>query len=214
MKLAEDPSAPTSFSNSQLHLIYSFTENSLAENSYTKFRLQVSYNEEVSKNMLLTNQSMDRPMLTRLLFSLCFILVPCTCQAQLPNPDYYTLFQLTGSSSETRLIDSAGSVLHSWQSDISAVSGTAAYLREDGLLLRSGQRGAIPAGAFLPGSWSTVQLVESDGTVVWEYTQQVVGELTLHHDLKPMQNGNILVTVWEFFSAAEIQAQGLSLIHI
>ena len=147
-------------------------------------------------------------MLTRLLFSLCFILVPCTCQAQLPNPDYYTLFQLTGSSSETRLIDSAGSVLHSWQSDISAVSGTAAYLREDGLLLRSGQRGAIPAGAFLPGSWSTVQLVESDGTVVWEYTQQVVGELTLHHDLKPMQNGNILVTVWEFFSAAEIQAQG------
>ena len=92
--------------------------------------------------------------------------------------------------------------------NIFAPSGTAAYLREDGLLLRSGQRGAVPAGAFLPGSWSTVQLVESDGTVVWEYTQQVVGERTFHHDLKPVGNGNILVTVWEFLSAAEMETLG------
>ena len=144
----------------------------------------------------------------RLLLSLSFLLIPVVCQAQLPNPDYYSLFQITGGSSQTRLIDSAGSVLHTWESDIFAASGTAAYLREDGLLLRSGQRGGVPAGAFLPGSWSTVQLVESDGTVVWEYTQQVVGELTFHHDLKPVGNGNILVTVWEFLSAAEMETLG------
>ena len=54
----------------------------------------------------------------------------------------------------------------------------------------------------------TVQLVEMDGTVVWEYTQQVVGELTFHHDLKPVGNGNILVTVWEFLSVAEMEALG------
>ena len=98
-------------------------------------------------------------MLTRLLFCLLLFLLPCTCQAQLPNPDYYSLFQITGGSGETRLIDSAGSVLHTWESDLSAASGTAAYLREDGLLLRSGQRG-VSGGGFLPGSWSTVQLVE------------------------------------------------------
>ena len=147
-------------------------------------------------------------MLTRFLLSLSFLLIPAICQAQLPNPDYYTLFQLTGGPGETRLIDSAGTVLHTWESNISAPSGTAAYLREDGLLLRSGQRGAVPLGSFLPGSWGTVQLVEMDGTVVWEYTQQVAGELTFHHDLKPMGNGNILVTVWEFLSAAEMEALG------
>ncbi len=147
-------------------------------------------------------------MLTRFLLSLSFLLIPVICQAQLPNPDYYTLFQLTGGAGETRLIDSEGTVLHTWESNISAPSGTSAYLREDGLLLRAGQRGAVPPGAFLPGSWGTVQLVEMDGTVVWEYTQQVVGELTFHHDLKPVGNGNILVTVWEFLSAAEMEALG------
>lgn len=145
----------------------------------------------------------------RLLLSFAFLLPTLVCQAQLPNPDYYSLFQLTGGAGETRLIDSAGSVLHIWEgSNLSAPSGTAAYLREDGLLLRSGQRNDIPARGFLPGSWSTVQLVEMDGTVVWEYTQQVTGELTFHHDLKPMRNGNILVTVWEFLPAAEMEALG------
>ncbi len=147
-------------------------------------------------------------MTIRLLFFLSFLLTPLVCQAQLPNPDYYALFQLTGGSGETRLIDSEGTVLHTWESNLSAVNGSAAYLREDGLLLRSGQRNDIPGGDFLPGSWSTVQLVESDSTVVWEHTQQVPGELTFHHDLKPMRNGNVLVTVWEFVPAAEMEALG------
>ena len=146
-------------------------------------------------------------MPTRLLLTLCFLLTPLVCQAQLPNPDYYSLFQLTGGSGETRLIDSAGTVLHTWESDLSAASGTTAYLREDGLLLRSGQRN-LPTGGFLPGSWSTVQLVEPDGTVVWEYTQQNAGQLTFHHDINPMRNGNILVTVWELVPAAEMEALG------
>ena len=145
-------------------------------------------------------------MFARLLFAFSFLLFPCTGLAQLPNPDYYTLFQLTGGDGETRLIDSAGTVLHTWESDLIAASGTTAYLREDGLLLRSGQRGFVRG--FLPGSWSTVQLVEWDGTVVWEFTQQVAGSLTFHHDLKPMGNGNILVTVWEFLSVADMEALG------
>jgi len=93
----------------------------------------------------------------RLLLSLSFFLIPIICQAQLPNPDYYSLFQLTGGSGETRLIDSQGLVLHTWASNLSAPSGSAAYLREDGLLLK---------------------------------------------------NGNILVTVWEFLPAAEMEALG------
>ncbi|MDB2687301.1 aryl-sulfate sulfotransferase [Mariniblastus sp.] len=151
---------------------------------------------------------MDLTMPARLLLSFAFLLIPIVCQAQLPNPDYYALFQVTGGSGETRLIDSAGTVLHSWETDLFAASGTTAYLREDGLLLRSGQRRDLPTGGFLPGSWSTVQLVEPDGTVVWDYTLQVSGELTLHHDIKPMRNGNVLVNVWELVPAAELEALG------
>ena len=55
---------------------------------------------------------MDLAMFARLLFAFSFLLLPCTGLAQLPNPDYYTLFQLTGGDGETRLIDSAGTVLH------------------------------------------------------------------------------------------------------
>ena len=146
-------------------------------------------------------------MLTRLLVFLSILLTPFLAQAQLPNPDYYSLFQITGGAGESRLIDSAGTVLHTWESDINAPSGSTSYLREDGLLLRSGQIGALPAG-FLPGSWGTVQLVAMDGTVVWEYTQQIPGQLTFHHDIKPIGNGNILVTVWELLSVAEMQALG------
>ena len=48
--------------------------------------------------------------------------------------------------------------------------------------------------------------------MVWEYTQQVSGELTFHHDLKPMRNGNILVTVWEFMPAVDMEALGWELV--
>ena len=146
-------------------------------------------------------------MHVRLLLSLSFLLLPAICQAQLPNPDYYTVFQLTGGAGQSQVIDSAGTVLHTWPSNINAPSGSSSYLREDGLLLRAGQIGGLPAG-FLPGSWSTVQLLESDGTVAWEYTLQIPGQITLHHDLKPVGNGNILVTVWEFLPVAEMVALG------
>lgn len=145
-------------------------------------------------------------MLSRYFLPFYILLVQLSL-AQLPNPEYYTLYQITGGAGETQLIDSAGTVIHRWDNDLNVPSGTAAYLREDGLLLRSGQSGSVPAG-FLAGSWGTVQLVEWDGTVVWEYTDQVAGERTFHHDLKPMRNGNILVNVWEFIPATEMESLG------
>ena len=127
---------------------------------------------------------------------------------QLPNPDYYSVYQQTGLRRDTVLVDSEGTVLHTWPNDLLAPNGATAYLREDGLLLRSAQRGtAVPAG-FLGGSFSTVQLVTWDGDIVWEFDHQVTGQYTLHHDINPIPNGNVLVTVWEFFPVAEAEALG------
>ena len=126
-------------------------------------------------------------------------------EAQLANPEYYTLFH--GTQIGTRLIDSDGTVLHSWTSTLSAPSGTTAYLREDGLLLRSGQRGSVPGG-FLAGSFGTLQLVTWDSEVVWEFDLQQQGLTTLHHDMVPMPNSNILATVWDFVFANEMETLG------
>lgn len=135
-----------------------------------------------------------------------FFWIALPLRAQLANPEYYSLFQQTGTFAETRLIDSTGENLFTWSNSLTAHSGSVAYLREDGLLLRSGQRGA--AIGLLPGSYSTVQLVNPEGEVVWEYSLQEPSEITLHHDFKPIGDGNILVTVWEFLNTAEMQALG------
>ena len=135
-----------------------------------------------------------------------FLSAALPLQAQLANPEYYSLFQQTGAFAETRLIDSTGENLFTWDNSLTAHSGSVAYLREDGLLLRSGQRGA--AIGLLPGSFSTVQLVDPEGQVVWEYNLQEPNEITLHHDFKPIGDGNVLVTVWEFLNAVEMQALG------
>lgn len=123
--------------------------------------------------------------------------------AQLANPEYYSLFHSTSSASGTQLIDSDGTTLHTWNHTLSAPSGTTAYLREDGLLLRSGQNGGVPGG-FLAGSFGSLQLVNWDGGVVWEFTLQEQGVVTLHHDMALMPNGNILATVWDFIQAEEL----------
>ena len=125
--------------------------------------------------------------------------------AQLPNPEYYTLYYTT--SNNTQLIDSNGSTLHTWPNNLTALSGTTAYLREDGLLLRSGQRGPN-LGGFLAGSYSSLQLITWEGEVVWQFDLQAQGSVTLHHDMKCLPNGNILATVWDFVPAAEMRTLG------
>ena len=134
-------------------------------------------------------------------------LVALPLQAQLANPEYYSLFQEAGASTETRLINSTGEVLHTWSNGLNAHSGSVAYLREDGLLLRSGQRSGV-AGGVLPGSYGTVQLVDPEGQVLWEFDLQQANELTLHHDFKPIGDENVLVTVWEFLDEVEMEALG------
>ena len=123
----------------------------------------------------------SRMSISKIFYITAYLVFFLRVEAQLANPDYYSLFQQSGSR-PTRLIDSNGTILHEWPNvELSAHSGAVAYLREDGLLLRSGQR-AGGASGLLPGSFGTLQLVEWDGDVVWEFDLQMEG-LTLHHDL-------------------------------
>ena len=116
----------------------------------------------------------------------------------------YTLVA-PGSSTTTYLIDNAGRVIHSWQSNYRP--GLSVYLLEDGKLLRSGKVLATPADMNTGGWGGLFQVLDWDSNVLWQfqYSDDLVQQ---HHDVEMLPNGNVLVLAWEMKSAAEAIAAG------
>jgi hypothetical protein len=117
----------------------------------------------------------------------------------------YTLFSPIHSKT-VYLIDHDGKVVHTW--DTNYLPGNAAYLLDDGTLLRTaypgpGSNPTFPAG----GAGGRVQRIAWNGTVLWDFTYSNATHL-LHHDVKVMPNGHILMIAWEYKSAAEAIAAG------
>jgi hypothetical protein len=114
----------------------------------------------------------------------------------------YTLLA-PSKSTNTYLIDLEGRVVHSW--DSKCYPGLAAYLLENGHLLRAG---LIKGPPFrVPGAGGRIQELTWDGQVVWDYT--FFSNTTLpHHDICRMPNGNVLMIVWEKKSALEAKTAG------
>lgn len=95
------------------------------------------------------------------------------------------------------IINSDGEILHQWDnSSITSPEGAPGYLTPDGLFLRGVRSPFAETGDFVVGKWGTLQLVDWDGTVVWEYDGCVDNIECLHHDAELMPNGNILVTAF------------------
>jgi hypothetical protein len=117
----------------------------------------------------------------------------------------YTLFSPIHSKT-VYLIDHEGRVVHTW--DTAYLPGNAAYLLDDGTLLRTafpglGTNPTFPAG----GAGGRVQKITWNGTVRWDFTYSNASHL-LHHDIKVMPNGHILMIAWEYKSGAEAIAAG------
>ena len=102
------------------------------------------------------------------------------------------------------LINNSGQIVHSWDSPV--VPRHSTYLREDGLLLRATIGGA-EFGMNGGGAGGRVQLVDWDGTILWDYLHADT-LFRHHHDIKQMPNGNILVMAWVKKSPAEAYAAG------
>ncbi len=111
--------------------------------------------------------------------------------------DGYTLLA-PNSYTTTYLIDNYGRIVNSWESDY--ITGKAAYLLDDGTLLRSisipeyAGEGAGAGGGFQKMNWS--------GTIEWEY-HYASEDYLQHHDIEPMPNGNVLLLVWDYIPTAE-----------
>ena len=104
--------------------------------------------------------------------------------------DGYTL--INSINSETvYLIDNCGYIVHQWDTD--QKPGLSAYIGTQGELIRTARvTGSFNAG----GSGGLVQKYSWDGDLLWEsyFSDSVTGQ---HHDIEPLDNGNILVLAWE-----------------
>jgi len=106
----------------------------------------------------------------------------------------------------TYLINEYGEVVNQWAHDFRA--GTTVLLLENGNLLRA---------SATPDSWvaqggqgGRLEEIAWDGTILW-YFDYVTPQYTLHHDIVPMPNGNILATAWEHVNAEKLDSVGFDL---
>ncbi|MBU0498061.1 MAG: aryl-sulfate sulfotransferase [Candidatus Thermoplasmatota archaeon] len=105
-------------------------------------------------------------------------------------------------STTTYLVDNSGVVNNTWSS--SFFPGVAVWWLGDGTILRTIRVGVGPGTG---GAGGGVQIVEWDGSVVWDYRYNTGGYMT-HHDVKSLPNGNVLLIAWETKSRSDAIAAG------
>jgi len=110
----------------------------------------------------------------------------------------YTLFS-PEYSTKTLLINKHGDIVHSWESHF--IQGLGVYLLENGDLLRS----MIPYTntVFISGGVTGgVERYNWNGTLLWTFNYSD-SQHCLHHDIKMLPNGHILMVAWEYKTAQE-----------
>lgn len=113
----------------------------------------------------------------------------------------YTLFTPLASN-ETYLINNCGQLVHQWSS--SSFPGNSVYLLENGNLLRSGK--ITNPDITFGGVGGKIELFDWDGNLLWDYTYST-SEVSQHHDIFPLPNGNVLMLAVTTITEAEaIQA--------
>lgn len=94
------------------------------------------------------------------------------------------------------LVDMNGITAHTWRTEHVPAGGT--YLLPNGHLLRAVTLENNPRfrGGGLGGR---IEDLAWDGTVAWSY-ELANEQRTLHHDIAPLPNGNLLAIAWEYHS--------------
>ena len=109
----------------------------------------------------------------------------------------------------TYLLDEKGNIAHEWPASGNHPEATVAYLLENGLLLRTySENHWVDDKPFPVGSHSSIELVDWDGNVVWNFKMSEPAKYSFHHDVEYMPNGNILAIRYTAFSPFEMEAMG------
>ena len=97
-----------------------------------------------------------------------------------------------GGENHTILMDNDGNIINQWNHEFSAA--TAPYLMKDSTLLCPFKIenpyliGSAYGGKIIRYSW--------EGEILWEYEYSDTNHLQ-HHDIEPLENGNILIISWD-----------------
>ena len=111
-----------------------------------------------------------------------------------PTPGYKLMYM--HSQPNVYLIDNWGEVVHVWRDSL-LFPGNAAFLTEEGKLYKTASRGRNANPNFQAGgSGDFLQIRDWDNTLLWnfEYSNENV---RMHHDIRPMPNGNALILAFE-----------------
>lgn len=114
----------------------------------------------------------------------------------------YTLFAPLNTKF-TYLIDNCGRLINKWNSNFNP--GNTAYLMPNGNLVRTKilPNSTITGG----GGGGGVELFDWNSNLLWSFELNT-DLLRLHHDIKFLPNGNILMIVWEVRTQEEALAAG------
>jgi hypothetical protein len=115
----------------------------------------------------------------------------------------YTLFS-PEYSQYTYLINNSGEIVHIWKSNY--LQGLGLHLLENGNLIRT-CLSKINTEFIGGGVTGCVEMYDWNNTLIWRY--ELTNNLVcLHHDIKVLPNGNILMTAWEYKAVAEAISAG------
>jgi hypothetical protein len=143
-----------------------------------------------------------------------FILIPVILFSLVSNvwplSEGYLLFGAYGGT-VTALIDKDGKIVKQWDHSklTDNLNGYSCYMLPNGHLLRSAQVSAMtrkpPNAAPVQG---IIDEIDSAGKVVWTYTL-FNDTFMLHHDMKPLPNGHILATCFQWYTKPQVKNAGI-----
>ena len=111
------------------------------------------------------------------------------------------------NQSTTYLLNNCGEIVHTWTDSADVRPGNTAYIMPDGNLIKTKRPAAVAGNPiWAGGGGGTVEIRNWDNDLLWSFTQND-DQARLHHDIAPLENGNILMVSWELKTMEEsIQA--------
>lgn len=111
------------------------------------------------------------------------------------------------NQSNVYLLNNCGEIVHRWDDDANFRPGNVAFILENGNLVKTKRNNVVAGDAIWGGGGGeSVEIKDWDNNLLWSFS---LNDATarLHHDIKVMPNGNILMIAWESKTADEaIQA--------
>jgi len=112
------------------------------------------------------------------------------------------------NQSTTYLLNNCGEIVHSWTDEDDVRPGNTAYLMPDGNLIKTKRPAAVAGNPiWAGGGGAIVEIRNWDNDLIWSFEQNDEFR-RLHHDIAPLDNGNILMVSWELRTEAECLQAG------